>query len=231
MRFLASYAVIGDCHCGAHACALIGGRIATIFDNMELGELMHFVIFFSILILILCIFNYKKSLRSSRGVRAAATKKNPTTTASIRTTPEMEAASNFMGLFIKSQELLLFSGGEKNELLEAEKAVYIHFIMGASDRISHTIKNKDDAERWWLIESMALAAGLYLPSETISDPDLVVSKLQSYGCSADPQLQSAGQRGWEAMSVAQSAVNDGEVSDAEYQMSCLELFKVVDAVR
>lgn len=139
-------------------------------------------------------------------------------------TPDMARASNFLRVFKQAQNLLLSSSIKNNGMLEKEKIVYLHFMLGACARTALTIENKDDAEVWWLGTSIAEAAIFY-------SPDDAWLRLERYGCSGDPQLQKAGERGWNAMDVAILSVSDGRISDAEYRISCLELFKVVDEVR
>lgn len=134
--------------------------------------------------------------------------------------PEFDEKHRHLDLFMQSQELLLLLGGSKPSFAsEREKLRYMHFVFGAIDQLSRTIKNEERSELWSMTTSLARAALLF-------GVDDAMSHVEIYGRSGDSELHSAGERGWRAMhTYIRSAI--GKASEEDFRMSCTELAAVV----
>lgn len=133
---------------------------------------------------------------------------------------EFDEKHRHFRLFLDAQELMLAMGGKKPSFAnEREKLRYLHFVLGAIDQLSRTIKDEERSGLWSWTASTAQAILLF--------PALEATKhYVSYGRTGDPELHRAGERGWNAMRMyILSAV--GKASESDFQKSCTELFYVV----
>ncbi len=120
----------------------------------------------------------------------------------------------------KLAQQLLVSGGKENIDFKDEKAKlkYLHFMVGAIDQLSRTINDSERSEQWFYLQSLAVGANLYLPSE-------LEQHISSYG-NPNSDLYEIGQKGWEAMNTyILSSV--GEKSNEEFKISSLTLSKIL----
>ena len=120
----------------------------------------------------------------------------------------------------KLAQQLLVSGGKENIDFKDEKAKlkYLHFMVGAIDQLSRTINDSERSEQWFYLQSLAVGANLYQPSE-------LEQHISSYGNSSS-DLYEVGQKGWEAMNTyILSSV--GEKSNEEFTISSLALSKIL----
>lgn len=134
--------------------------------------------------------------------------------------PEFEEKNRHMNLFLQAQELPV-SMGKREPSFEnkREKLKYVHFMAGAADQLSRTIKEEERAQAWWMTPSM-LHASFQLGMDEAMD------ELTRYGRTDDAELKDAGKRGYFAMQTYMlSAV--GKRSPDEFSKSCTELFAVV----
>lgn len=134
--------------------------------------------------------------------------------------PEFEEKNTHLGLFLQAQEMLLNMGGTKLSFRdEAEKLRYLHFVLGAVDQLSRTIKDEERRELWGMTTSLARIMLLF-------GVDDAMRHFESYSQTGDLELHKAGERGWQAMrTYILSAV--GKASQEDFQKSCTELFWVV----
>lgn len=141
-------------------------------------------------------------------------------TDSLADDPEFEEKNKHLGLFLQAQEMLLTMDETSLSFSnEGEKIRYLHFVLGAIDQLSRTIKDEQRQELWSTTTSLARAALLF-------GVDDAVKHLDSYGRSGDSELHKAGERGWQAMRTYILNVV-GKASDDDFRKSCLELFLVV----
>lgn len=136
---------------------------------------------------------------------------------------EFEEKNTHLGLFLQAQEMLLNMGGTKPSFRnEAEKLRYLHFVLGAVDQLSRTIKDEERSEFWGMTTSLARAALLF----GVDGVDDAIRHLESYGQTGDPELHKAGERGWQAMRTYILRVVE-KAPQEDFQKSCAELFRVV----
>jgi len=133
--------------------------------------------------------------------------------------PEFDEKHRHLRLFLDAQELVLTTGGMAPLFKsEKEKLRYLHFVFGAIDQLSRTIKDEGRSELWFWIASIVQELSLF--------PFLGGKHYESYGQTGDLELHKAGERGWNAMrTYILSAV--GKASKSEFRKSCTELFYVV----
>jgi len=139
--------------------------------------------------------------------------------------PEFNEKHRHLELFLEIQEPLLTScqGG----LLftdEMQRFRYFHFVLGAIDQLSRTIKDKGRSELWAMGTSIGRELALF--SEGDAEKYTGTKYIDSYGRTDYPELYSAGKRGWYAMrTYILYAV--GKVTKGEFLKSCTELSYVV----
>ena len=137
--------------------------------------------------------------------------------------PEFDEKHRHLRLFLDAQKLILTAGGMAPSFSsEREKLRYFHFVLGAVDQLSRTIKDEERSELWSYTASIAQAILLF--------PALEGTKhYMSYGQTGDPELHKAGERGWNAMrTYILNAI--GKASENDFRKSCTELFYVVRGI-
>lgn len=134
--------------------------------------------------------------------------------------PEFEEKHRHLELFLHAQELLLVRGRQKPAFAnDREKLRYLHFVLGAIDQLSRTVKDEERSELWAMTTSMARAVLLFPAEEAMR-------YVYSYGQTGDLELRTAGEKGWKAMhTYILNAV--GKASKDDFRKSCTELFYVV----
>jgi len=159
---------------------------------------------------------------------------------------EFEQKDNHLNLFLQAQEILITMGqGEPKFNDKREKLRYLHFMFGAIDQLSRTIKDDKRAELWWTITSTARASLILGVNDAFSEKkrnghtddaeaslqrgvDDAFSEWERYGNTDDTELMDAGKRGYFAMQTyILNAI--GKCTPEEFRQSCTELFSVVYA--
>ncbi len=132
---------------------------------------------------------------------------------------EFANKDHVLRIFMTAQEPLLRQDGNLKLNSERARLLYLHFVGGAADRLSRTIRDQNRSDLWWHIATLCYATGVF-------GHDIAVRRLERYGSSGDPVLQAAITRGAEAMNVfILASIN--KVSEADFKGSCMELYRVV----
>ncbi|MBS8241928.1 hypothetical protein DYI22_15675 [Marinobacter lipolyticus] len=131
-----------------------------------------------------------------------------------------EAQDHSFTTFMEAQSALLNLDGMGLILdSELEKQLYVHFMAGAADRLSRTIPDQADSERWFLLSAHSYAS-------TACGERAAVEILHSYGRSDNLQLCAAGKAGWDSMS-AYIGLSSGKVTEEQFKLMMMYLFAVV----
>jgi hypothetical protein len=134
--------------------------------------------------------------------------------------PEFDKKNLILQRFLMIQELPLGEG--KPQALftdEQEKARYIHFVFGAIDLLSRTIKDEKRSELWAMTTSMGRAAILFGIDEALNH-------VESFGRTDNKSLEAASKSGWDAMRIFLLGLND-KASKEDTLKNALSLFKAV----
>jgi hypothetical protein len=143
-----------------------------------------------------------------------------TTTPKSDNDPEFDKKNLILQRFLMIQELPLGEG--KPQALftdEQEKARYIHFVFGAIDLLSRTIKDEKRSELWAMTTSMGRAAVLFGIDEALNH-------VESFGRTDNKSLEAASKSGWDAMRIFLLGLND-KASKEDTLKNALSLFKAV----
>lgn len=132
---------------------------------------------------------------------------------------EFAKKDHVLRIFMTAQEPLLRQDGNLNLNSERARLLYLHFVGGAADRLSRTIKDQNRSDLWWHLATLCYATGVF-------GHDIAVRRLERYGSSSDPVLQAAITRGAEAMNVFLLA-SINKASEADFKAACMELYAVV----
>lgn len=133
---------------------------------------------------------------------------------------EFKQKTDFLDHFLEAQQLLLrgLDGRLQFDNLR-EKLKYVHFVWGAADMLSKSIRDEKRAETWCYV-TMIARAGMVIGI------DDAMNELDRYGKPADTELMDAGKRGYFAMhKFILNAI--GKCSDEEFRHACMELFAVL----
>lgn len=136
--------------------------------------------------------------------------------ASSGTQAQDQAFDNFM----EAQSMLLNLDGMGPYLeSEIEKQLYVNFVAGAADRMSRTISDPEDSERWFLLSAHSYA------SKACGDRE-AADILEAYGRSGDARLDAAGKAGWESMETMLDTAS-GKVTEEQFKLMMMTLYAVV----
>ena len=134
--------------------------------------------------------------------------------------PEFDRKYLLLESFLTVQEMLLRGGESKVSFAdEKEKTRYIHFVFGAIDQLSRTIKDEKRSELWGMTTSIGRATVLFGIDEALDH-------VESFGRTGDDSIEAATKSGWTAMRNFILALN-GKVSKEDDLKNSLSLFKVV----
>lgn len=137
--------------------------------------------------------------------------------------PEFEDVNYHLQCFLDLQHLLLAIGPREHDVIEfyseQEKLRYLHFIMGAADKLSRVIEDELRATMW------SGSVGLAQAKVTVGNGK-AIEHLQGYGNPANTELFEAGKTGWEAMNEY-IAFKNKQRDDNAFQVSGLLLYKTV----
>lgn len=133
---------------------------------------------------------------------------------------EFKQKTDFLDHFLGVQQLLLRDlDGRLRLESPREKLKYVHFVWGAADILSKSIKDEKRAEAW-CYTTMVVRANMVIGM------DDVLSELDCYGKPADAELMDAGRRGYFAMhKFILKAV--GKCSEEDFRRACTELLAVL----
>jgi hypothetical protein len=139
--------------------------------------------------------------------------------ASLGTDAELAEKDYVLELFLIAQKALIGGAGIPGGLrTDLERSKYLHFVVGAIDQLSHTIKDKSNADLWWTTNALGHAVGVFGAAAE--------QWLEKYGDPDNVTLFQSSSRGAEAMRTFIMVSTDA-VSEQDYKSSCLEMFKVV----
>jgi hypothetical protein len=126
-----------------------------------------------------------------------------------------------LSLFLEVQQLILCKGGNYIKFKDvSQKQRYLHFIFGAIDELSSTVKDKEKQQMWAEITMLAHAKLLYGIDEAIL-------ACESYGRTGNEELHSAGEKGYFAMNNFLLAAI-GKISKEDFvRNSTMEMYDVV----
>lgn len=133
---------------------------------------------------------------------------------------EFKQKTYFLDHFLEAQELLLRGHDGRLQLdSPREKLKYVHFVWGAVDMLSKSIKDEKRAEEWCYM-TMVVRAGM------VMGMDDAIQELDRYGKPIDTELMNAGKRGYFAMhKIVLKAI--GKCSDEDFRHACTELLAVL----
>lgn len=143
-------------------------------------------------------------------------------------TPKSEAPNaplnHQLQQFLDVQHLQLSMGQDLLELRDdGEKYRYLHFVLGASDFLSHAIEDQTQAHAWFT------SIGIVQALEIFKKQDKAIDAVIGYGDEGNFERFNAGREGWIAMKefhhFTQSAKTDEDVRQAK--MSSMRLTSVV----
>lgn len=133
---------------------------------------------------------------------------------------EFEQKTNFLDHFLDAQQLLLRGLDGRLQLdSPREKLKYVHFVWGAADMLSKSIKDEKRAEEWCYMTMIVRAS-------MVMGMDDAINELDRYGKPADTELMDAGKRGYFAMhKFILKAI--GKCSDQDFRHACTELLAIL----
>ena len=145
---------------------------------------------------------------------------NKTTTPVRSGDPEFDRKNLILKNFLMTQELLLGEGKPHASFAnEQEKTRYIHFVFGAIDLLSRTIKDENRSYLWGMATSQGRAAVLFGIDEALD-------QVESYGHTDDTSLEAASKSGRVAMHNFILGLN-GKIPQEDLTKNSLSLFKIV----
>ena len=133
---------------------------------------------------------------------------------------EFDEKNHFLDLFKTSQTMLMPVDSLNDD---REKLLYLHFMMGAIDKLSRAISDEKQSELWFYLASGAESVILF-------GPKVDTQVLEAYGRSRDNNLQKAGETGWKAMHMSLLA-SLNELSSDDFTKSSLALGKLIRSKR
>lgn len=103
-----------------------------------------------IFLLVLVIIGGRRVFGGAKGLWKKAKAMADEKESSLAEDPELDEKYRHLNLFLRAQELLLTMGGTKKLSLtnEKEKLRYLHFVLGAIDQLSRTIRDQERRELW-----------------------------------------------------------------------------------